>query len=98
MFEIQEALQEAKQGELDDAARAELAATRDGLVGRMQADEEEIAGPLSAAWDGAEAGERRRALEALKSALARRAYLRTVVDDLADAMGGAEGNVAHRRD
>jgi hypothetical protein len=91
MFEIQEALQEAKLGGLDDATRAGLVSTRDALAARQQADEQELAGRLSAEWDAAVGDGRRRALEALKQALARRAYLRTVIDDLSAAIGEGEG-------
>jgi molecular chaperone HscB len=91
MFEIQEVLQEMKLGGLDDATRAGLVSTRDALAARQQADEQELAGRLSAEWDAAVGDGRRRALEALKQALARRAYLRTVIDDLSAAIGEGEG-------
>jgi molecular chaperone HscB len=102
MFEIQEALQEAKAGGLDDAGRSRLAEQREHLVARHQAEEERLHGPLSAAWDTAAADERPAALEALKSALATRAYLRTVIDDLDAALGtsagaGREAHVSHHR-
>ena len=98
MFEIQEALQEVKVGGLDDRARTELARTRETLVARQRAEEERITGPLSAAWDAAGTDARRRALDALKQALGRRAYFRTVIDDLGNAIGQGEGgNVAHHR-
>ena len=44
-------------------------------------------------------GERPGVLAALKEALATRAYLRTVIDDLAEALGEGheETHVAHRR-
>jgi len=100
MFEIQEALEEARTGAVDDAIRASLAAQRDALRARMAETEVRIVGPLSQAWDAAGAGQRSAALAALKEALAARAYLRTVIDDLAAALGRAdeEGHVAHRRD
>jgi molecular chaperone HscB len=100
MFEIQEALEEARGGVLDDAQRAVLAAQREGLRARMAEAEAGIAGPLSRAWDAAPLAERPAALEALKDALATRAYLRTVVDDLGAALGEGteESHVAHRRD
>jgi molecular chaperone HscB len=98
MFEIQEALAEAKAGALDDAARASLAAQRDRLRVRLRDEEARIAGPLAAAWDAAEPAARPRALAAVKEALATRAYLRTVVDDLGGALGeGDETHVAHHR-
>jgi molecular chaperone HscB len=100
MFEIQEALAEARAGALSDASRVSLAAQRDALRARMDASEVRIVGPLSQAWDAAGAGQRPAALETLKEALATRAYLRTVIDDLGDALGeaGEERRVAHRRD
>jgi molecular chaperone HscB len=98
MLEIQEALQEARMGGLDDAARAVLAEQRARLAERQTAEEQRITGALSAAWDAASAGERPTLIAAFKEALARRAYLRTVVDDLTEALAGSgEGHVAHRR-
>jgi molecular chaperone HscB len=90
MFEIQEALEEAKAGPLDDAARATLTEQRAGLEARMAETEARIAGPLSQAWDAAAPAARPAALNALKEALATRAYLRTVVDDLAAALEAHE--------
>jgi molecular chaperone HscB len=100
MFEIQEALEEARAGALDDATRAALGEQRDALRARMAEKEASIVGPLSQAWDAAAPGERPAALAALKDALATRAYLRTVIDDLGGVLGeGAEEtHVAHRRD
>jgi len=95
MFEIQEALEEAKAGPLDDAARATLTEQREGLEARMAETEARIVGPLSQAWDAAAAAERPAALNALKEALATRAYLRTVVDDLAAALEGREQEARH---
>ena len=46
MFEIQEALEEAKAGPLADAARAALSAQRDALQARMNETEVQITGPL----------------------------------------------------
>jgi len=98
MFEIQEALQEARAGGLDDATRDTLTAQRERLVARRAAEEARITGELSAAWDRAAAPERPTRLAALKEALATRAYLGTVIDDLAETLGGTgEGHVAHRR-
>jgi molecular chaperone HscB len=104
MFEIQEALEEARAGGLDDAARAALTAQRDRLVARQREEEARLAGPLAAAWDGAEPEARGRVLGAFKEALAARAYLRTVVGDLDAVLDGANGrfeeprHVAHHRD
>jgi molecular chaperone HscB len=104
MFEIQEALEEAKAGSLDADIRATLVTQRDALIERRAATEARVVGPLSQAWDAAPAAERPEALGALKEALATRAYLRTVIDDLDAALDGAgqeggpgEGHVAHRR-
>jgi molecular chaperone HscB len=96
MFEIQEALQDARMGGLDDATRATLTEQRERLAERYAAEEAQITGALSAAWDAAPAAERPKLVTAFKEALARRAYLRTVIDDLAEALGG-EGHVAHHR-
>jgi len=103
MFEIQEALAEAKAGELDDATRATLAQQRASLCTRLADEDARLTGLLSARWDDAAPAERPAALTALKQALATRAYLRTVVDDLAQALGDNDPalaehkSVAHRR-
>jgi molecular chaperone HscB len=98
MFEIQEALQEVRAGGLDESTRATLVAQRERLVARRRAEESRIIGELSATWDAAGAADRPQALSALKAALATRAYLRTVIDDLGEALGGAEEeHVAHHR-
>jgi molecular chaperone HscB len=98
MFEIQEALQEARSGRLDDATRATLADQRERLLARRGEVEDRITGPLSERWDTAAPAERPGVLAAFKEALATRAYLRTVIDDLAEALGGTgEGHVAHHR-
>jgi hypothetical protein len=100
MFEIQESLEEARGGTLDDAMRAALIGQRNALRARMADAERRLAGPLSQAWDAAGAGDRLTALAALKEALATRAYLRTVIDDLTAALGEGheETHVANRRD
>ena len=98
MFEIQEALAEAKAGPLDDGARASLTEQRDRLLARLRDEAARIAGPLAEAWDAAAPAARPGALATLKAALATRAYLRTVVDDLGGALGeGDETHVAHHR-
>jgi molecular chaperone HscB len=98
MFEIQEALEEAKAGGLDAAGRDTLAAQRERLSARVREIEATLAGRLSEAWDGAAPAERPRVLEQFKEALAARAYLRTVIDDLGAALGeGQDGHVANRR-
>jgi molecular chaperone HscB len=95
MFEIQEALAEAKAGGLDDAARADLAAQREGLRERYRQEERRLTGPLSEAWDAAPPVERAGALAALKRGLATRAYLSTVIDDLTEALGDADATMGH---
>ena len=98
MFEMQEVLQEARMGGLDETARATLADQRTRLAERQTAEEARIVGPLSAAWDAATAADRSTLLTAFKEALATRAYLRTVIDDLTETLGGTEeGHVAHHR-
>jgi molecular chaperone HscB len=98
MLEVQEALEEAKTEGLTPEARARLAAERDRLRGRRAATEEEIVG-RAPAWDAAdEPGARVELLAWFKRALAMRAYLRTVIDDLSEALGeDATTDVSHRR-
>jgi len=95
MFEIQEMLEEAKAGGLDDGGRARLAAERDALVARCQEGEARLTGPLSAEWDRAEPAARAAVLDALKRSLAARAYLRTVIEDLNGAL--EDDHVSHHR-
>ncbi len=99
IFEIQEMLEDAKRGAVEGDVRARLARERDDLAARHRAEEERLTGPLSAAWDAAPTPvDRSRALGALKEALATRAYLRTVVDDLDAALAeGQESDVSHHR-
>lgn len=101
MFEVQEALAEARAGGLDEESRRALAAERDRLRARLEEETARLTGPLSAAWDAAgSAEERARVLRELKDGLARRTYLATVIEDLEQALGGAEDtgeHVAHHR-
>jgi hypothetical protein len=98
MFEIQEALEEAKAGGLDAAGRTHLAEQLVRLRERFEAESARLRGPLSVAWDAAEPTARPARLAACKAALATRAYLRTVIEDLAVALGeGQETDVAHHR-
>jgi molecular chaperone HscB len=91
MFEIQEARQAARAGVLDDATRATLVEQRERLMARRADQDARITGPLSAAWDAASSPDDRvKTLAAFKSALATRAYLRTVIDDLGEALDGAD--------
>jgi molecular chaperone HscB len=98
MFEIQETLQDARTGGLDDATRGTLTAQRERLLERRAAEEARISGELSAAWDAAATPDKAKLLAAFKEALATRAYLRTVIDDLTDALSATgEGHVTHHR-
>lgn len=100
MLEVQEALEEAKAGGLDAAARERLADQRTGLARRQAANDAAIVARF-ADWDAVvDAGaDRRPLLEWFAQALAARAYVRTVVDDLDAALdAGQEAHVAHRRD
>jgi molecular chaperone HscB len=98
MFEIQEALPEARAGGLDAGGRAALADQLARLRARYEAEEARLRGPLSAAWDAATPAARPAALAACKAALATRAYLRTVIEDLAAVLGeGRDADVAHHR-
>jgi molecular chaperone HscB len=90
MFEIQEALAEAKAQGLDEATRKTLAAQREHLLLRSREEEARLAGPLTVAWDGARPEERPGLLGQLKQGLATRAYLRTVTDDLGQALDEGE--------
>ncbi len=99
MLEVQEALEEAKSSGLDAAARARLSAERQRLVERRAAGEGEIAA-RSAEWDAAldQGRDRTALLQWFKDALATRAYLSTVIDDLSEALGeDQDTHVAHRR-
>jgi molecular chaperone HscB len=87
MFEIQEALDEARAGELAAAAREDLRAERERLVARRREEGLRLSGPLSAAWDAAGPDERPALLEQLKRGLATRAYLTTVIEDLGQTLG-----------
>ena len=99
MFEIQEALAEAKSvGELADDVRQTLRNQRERLRERYRAEEARLTGPLSQAWDAAEGAGRPAMLEGFKQSLATRAYLRTVIADLGEALGeDQEEHVAHHR-
>jgi molecular chaperone HscB len=98
MFEIQEALQEAKGGGLDEVGLKALRRQRDELAARCGAEEARLRESLSEAWDAAPLVERPRALAVLREALATRAYLRTVIDDLSQVLGEEqEQHVAHHR-
>jgi len=97
MFETQEAMQDATAGGLDAAARATLLAQRERLRQRHQAEEHRLCGTLSQAWDDAPEGDRPSVLAALREALATRAYLRTVINDLSVALGEDEESLVSNR-
>jgi molecular chaperone HscB len=99
MLEVQEALAEARASGLDAAARAHLSGERTRLMDRRQATEAAVEA-RSADWDAAvDAGRDRTPLLAwFKEALATRAYLSTVIDDLTEALAlDRDTHVAHRR-
>jgi molecular chaperone HscB len=99
MLEVQEALEVAKASGLDEVARAGLADERRRLLERQAAEEAALLGRFPE-WDRLldAGGDRGPALEKLKQALATRAYLKTVIDDLSDALGeGDPSHVPHRR-
>jgi molecular chaperone HscB len=99
MLEVQEALQEAKAAGLDGEAAGRLREERGRLEVRREAEADAIVARL-AEWDRVvdDGGDRRPLLEWFKHRLATRAYLRTVIDDLSDALGDREeGHVSHRR-
>jgi molecular chaperone HscB len=99
MLEVQEALQEAKSSGLDAAARARLGEERERLRTRRAAEEAALIA-LFPEWDRTveAGGDRKPLLEKFKKRLATRAYLRTVIDDLSDALGeDQDTHVSHRR-
>ncbi|HTK91037.1 MAG TPA: Fe-S protein assembly co-chaperone HscB [Verrucomicrobiae bacterium] len=99
MLEVQEALEEARAGELDESARERLRGERERLAARRQAEDDALVG-RAAEWDAAvdAGGDRQPLLTWFKERLAARAYLRTVIDDLSDALGeDQEQHVSHRR-
>src|SRR3989454_11983735 len=97
MFEIQEALAEARAGGLDEDTRRTLTEQRGRLLARHHEEEARLAGPLSAAWDRAAAEARPTVLAECKAALGTRADLRTVIDGLGQALGEGDEIVAHHR-
>ena len=98
MLEVQETLEEAKASEVTEETAARLGAERKRLRERYQAEADALLASASE-WDAAidAGGERRGLLERFKQRLAVRAYLRTVIDDLTQAIGEDDGRVAHRR-
>ena len=97
MMEVQEGLMEARAAGLGPDERARLTESRRHLAERYQAEEASIVGRFGD-WDRAPAGERGALVAWFKERLAARAYLRTVIDDLGEALGeDTETHVAHRR-
>jgi molecular chaperone HscB len=99
MLEVQEALEEAKAEGVGGEARERLREERARLEARYAAEALAIV-DRSAEWDRLveEGGDRKALLEWFKQRLATRAYLRTVIDDLSDALGEREeSHVSHRR-
>ena len=99
MLEVQEALEEAKAEGMGGEAAGRLREERARLEARYAAEAQAIVG-RGAEWDRLvdEGGDRKALLEWFKPRLATRAYLRTVIDDLSDALGEREGShVSHRR-
>jgi molecular chaperone HscB len=99
MLEVQEALEAAKAEGMGGEATGRLREERARLEARYAAEAEAIVG-RGAEWDRLveEGGDRKALLEWFKQRLATRAYLRTVIDDLSDALGEREeSHVSHRR-
>jgi molecular chaperone HscB len=100
MLEVQEALEEARSEGLGPDTRARLLGELERLAERKAAEEAAILG-RAAEWDAVVdgPGERGPLLDWFRQRLAARAYLRTVIDDLAAALGAErEAHVSHRRD
>ncbi|HUM16175.1 MAG TPA: Fe-S protein assembly co-chaperone HscB [Candidatus Nitrosotalea sp.] len=99
MLEVQEALEEAKAEGMGGEAAKRLREERARLEGRYEAEAGAIVA-RAGEWDRLvdEGGDRKALLEWFKQRLATRAYLRTVIDDLSEALGEREeGHVSHRR-
>jgi len=99
MLEVQEALQEAKAGGLDQATGQRLKEEQARLVERRAAEEATLLA-LAREWDRTADGDdnRTRLLERMKETLAARAYLNTVINDLSEALAEeTHRNVSHRR-
>jgi HSCB C-terminal oligomerisation domain len=99
MLEIQEALEEAKTSGLDAATSARLGQEQERLRARQSAGDAALVARF-ADWDRLidTGGDRTPLLAFFKQALAARAYLRTVIDDLGEALGqDQDTHVSHRR-
>jgi molecular chaperone HscB len=86
MLEVQEALEAAKAAGMTEAARRDLREERDRLLERDEVERRAILGRMGE-WDTAGGGDRRDLREWFKQRLAARAYLRTVIGDLGEALG-----------
>jgi molecular chaperone HscB len=99
MMDVQESLEEAKAEGIGGEAGARLRDERSRLEERYAAEATAVIARFPE-WDRLvdEGGDRRPLLEWFKQRLATRAYLRTVIDDLSDALGEREDqHVSHRR-
>ena len=99
MLEVQEALEEAKSEGLTAEAAARLRAERERLEARQRAEETAVIDG-AVEWDDAvdRLADRALLLDRFKQRLAARAYLRTVIGDVSQALGeDVETHVAHRR-
>ena len=99
MLEVQEALEEAKAEGLGGDAGTRLREERARLEARYAGEADAIV-ERAGEWDRLvdAGGDRKPLLEWFKQRLATRAYLRTVIDDLSDALGEREeSHVSHRR-
>jgi molecular chaperone HscB len=99
MLEVQEALEEAKAEGLGGEAAARLRQERARLQERHAAEAAAVV-ERAEEWDRLvdEGGDRTALREWFKQRLATRAYLRTVIDDLSEALGEREeDHVSHRR-
>lgn len=99
MLEVQEALEETKSEGLTAEVAARLRAERERLEARRRAEETAVIDG-AVEWDDAvdRGADRAPLLDRFKQLLAALAYLRTVIDDLSQALGeDVETHVAHRR-
>jgi molecular chaperone HscB len=99
MLEVQEALEEAKAAGLDEGARQRLREERGRLLARDAAERAAILNRMPD-WDAAadRGADRRELREWFKQRLATRAYLRTVIGDLGEALGEDDArDGSHRR-
>jgi molecular chaperone HscB len=100
MLEVQEVLEEARSDGFGAASRARLEEERKRLAGRRAAEEASLLA-RAAEWDALidSGGELEPLLRRFKEGLATIAYLRTVIDDITEALEGEPAqHGAHRRD